>query len=313
MYNLDAMDFYAETTLEDTILSNVREYLRYGLLQIGAYININLNDTDYLGQNESRLLPVLNQPGVNNYTIYRSKKPDWVWESNIDFKASGLTQPLVPSGIFVNNTFVPTGTSVSGVSYHIDFSRGQVVFNSSMPSGMDVKVPHTLRYVSVYDSDSYQDREINRAWQGMISSSGVAENNISQLYLPAIVIMVEGYETIRGTQLGSRGRHISAGISFNIFADSPSNRKRLTDICYYLENKYLELYDPNIAPKPLNYRGELINPLAYWPNLSENYKLHPGSARFDENAKVTKISTRNNIPIFKSVVRMGLNLDVYPK
>lgn len=307
MYNLDAMEFYADTTLEDVILNNVREYLKYGLLQVGAYINVDLS------QSESRLWPIINQPGVDNYTIYQSRKADWVYESNINLKASGLSNPIIPSGIVVNNTFVPTGVAVSGVNYSIDFSRGAVVFNSSMPSGMKVEVPHTLRYVSVYDSDSYQDREINRIWNGLINPSGTPEYNTNQLYLPSIVVRVDGYETIRGSQMGSRGRHISANLSFNIFADSPSNRKRLTDICYYLENKYLELFDPDIAPKPLNYKGELINPDAYWPNLTENYKLKPGSARFAEDARVAKINTKNNIPIFKGMVRMSMNLDVYPK
>lgn len=307
MYNLDGLNFYAEPTLEDTVLSNVREFLRYGFLQVGAYINVDIS------KDESQLVPLTGRPGVDDYTIYKSRKPDWVWETNIDFKDNTLVDPIVPSGIFVNNTFVPTGVQVSGVDYRIDFSRGQVVFNESMPSDMTVKVPHTLRYVSVYDSDSYQDRELNRSWHEMLDSSGVYDDQISKLYMPAIVVDVVDYQTIRGSQLGSRGKHTAVNISFNIFADSPSNRKRLTDICYLLESKYLELFDPKIAPKPLNHLGELINPDASWPNLSENYKLYPGSARFDEKARVFKIKTKHNIPIFKSIVKIGLELDVYPK
>lgn len=313
MANLDASNFYADYTLEDTISMNVSEFLRYGLLEIGAYINIYKDQLDYNGNDESRLYPITNRIGITDYTIYKGKKNDWIWESNIEFKASGFTAPFVPSGIYVNDVFVPTGTSVSGINYQLDFSQGRIVFDSALTNNPKIQVEHSLRYASVYDNNSTEYRRINRDWRDLISnSSGVIDSYYNQIYLPCILVNVNGYDTIRGSQLGSRGKLTNVNLEFNIFASTESDRKKLQDICYMLETKGFVLFNPNISPRALNQNGELVNPSATWPYLYSNYPMNPGWARFTENARLFKFNN-SLLPIHRSRVNIGLEIDVYPQ
>ena len=312
-YNIQGMNFYGDNTLEDIVLDNIKEYFRYGLLEVGAYINIDKDQTDRNGNDISRLFPVSNRPGVTDGTIYKSRKDDWVWESNITLKASGGSEPYVPSGIYVNNVFYATGTDVSGIGYILDFRQGRVVFDSALPSGSIVQCPHTERYVSVYDSDSYEGRELVRQWQDVATnSSGTIDSFGAKAYMPCIILELANYRTIKGLQIGSRAKVVNANLELNIFADSPANRKRLTDICYLLENQAFNLFDVNTIPSPLNNNGELINPDSDWKTLSTDYRIDQDIARFAQNARVQKIRS-GIVPIFRSRVRISLEIDVAPR
>lgn len=310
-FNLGNVNFYGETSYEDIILDNVISFMEYGLLQIGAYYNIQLDQQDHQGNNESILKPV-RWPGVSDYKIYGGKKHKWVWESNIDLKFSGGAQPIVPSGIDVNGTFYPTGTLVEGTGYYIDFSRGRVVFENPLPSSYVVKCPHSLRWVNVYEDDSYEYRSLISDWINKIQSSGMELRIGENIYLPAITIGIKEYSTNRGVGLGSRAKNCTAEIEFNIISSTPHERKKLSDICYMLETKSLHLFDPNASGiKPLNHRGELINPSFDWKYLTQNVKLNNSLCRFEENFKVMKIKN-DVLPIYRGRVIAGLELNIVP-
>lgn len=308
MSNLGGLNFYGDYSTEDIILENIREFINYGLIELGAFINVNIGDLDRYGQDESRLYPVSGRPGVIDNTVFMSRRDDWIWENNISLKATGLNLPYVPSGIVFNNTFVPTGTDVSGVSWYLDFSRGRVVFSSGWANIPTVQVQQSWRYVSVYDSDSYQNRTLVRDWRETNPDTSGFE---AKAYMPCISIGINNYRTIKGTQLGSRTKDVEADIQFDIFAATPSDRKRLSDICNCLETKGFKLFDPNISPKPLNYRGELVNSTYDWAYLVENYTRWPGIARFRENARHIKIPIQSNL-LYRSRINIGLELNINP-
>ena len=85
MFNLDGINHYGEMSIQDIILDNVVQFLRYGFLQIGAYVNIGYQELDSRGNDMSLLTP-LSVPGTTDYTIYKGRKHDWVWENNITLK-----------------------------------------------------------------------------------------------------------------------------------------------------------------------------------------------------------------------------------
>lgn len=293
MGNLDGLNYYADFSLEDTILTNVIDFLKYGFLEIGAFINVT----------SGVLSPVVGESGVQDYSIYRGVKDDWVWESNISLKYSGGSQPYIPSGIFVNDTFYPTGTTINGTGYYFDFVRGRVVFDGSMPPSTNVQANYAVRYVHIYDNEDDKFRQLERNWIGV---TGNANDFALKAYLPCFAIGLDSYKTIKGYTLGSRSKDTEGIIRFDIFADNPSNRKRITDLVYMLENKSFKLYDLNLVPRPLDYKGQLISGMLDWKNLSENYST--GSvARFTDKAKVIRINDTQQ-DNFRSRVLLGLDL-----
>lgn len=306
MSNLDGIHFWAEYGLEDIIAHNIINFLKYGLLEIGAYYNVAKDQLSYQGNNESLLLPYTSPSGgTPNFRIYRGNSPDWVWESGITPKYTGGAGVINISGIFVNDTFVSTGTKISGTGYVIDYSRGQILFDNPLPANYTVKVPHTQRWMKIYPADSTEIRKMTTDWFG----SGIYTDE-HQVFLPATIVGIESYKTIKGLQLGTRSKVSEVRLRFDIVTNNAFDAHKMNDICYFMETKGLPLYDINSAPKPLNISGALgTNPLT-WPALVSGYP-YGQTARFMENAQVSKINTKlPNIYYYR--VFVGLEMNVSP-
>lgn len=308
MSNLDGIQYYGDHTLEHILTHNVIQFMRYGLLEIGAYYNVTTGMVGPNGQDHSRLHPV-GVTGLTPYTVYAGAKPDWVHES-FTVKSSGVATAIIPSGILFNGTFVATGTAVSGTGYYIDFSRGQVVFNNPVPSGSVVQCPHSDRWVSVYpkESQEYYKLVSSLDWFGTAGSSGVSLSAEQKAYMPCLFISVPSYDTIRGMHLGSRAKVANAQICFDIFATNGNERAILQDVCYFLETKPLPILDYKSAPRALNYQGQLVSGVT-WGTLNPSYRM--GLARFREDAKVSK-PARDNLPLKYGKVSIGLEVDIIP-
>lgn len=308
MSNLDSMTFYGNQTLTEVLEKNVISFLNQGFLEVGAYLNVTKGKTNALGQDISAFAPI-NVTGITPNTLWRGIKNNWVWEpsGSINFKYSSGTPPIVPSGIYFNNTFVATGSTINGTGYYLDFSRGQVVFSGGVPSTSTVQVAHSLRAVSIYSTDSNEYRESITNWQ--IATAAASGSFNYKAYYPAIFVEVVSLKTLRGTEIGSRGKFINAQIQFEIFASNDYELKKIIDTLYMMETKFLQLYDVQNSPKPLNSRGELVNPTISYSSLLSTYPY--GNARFDQDAITYKVKTQN-LPIFRGRVRIGLNCDVVP-
>lgn len=310
MANLDGTTFYGQYSLEDQILQNLITFIKFGLLEIGAFYNIEKDTTSYDGQNASLLRPT-RIPGQTDRTVYEGLKHDWIWETGISLKYTGGNTPTSISGIYFNDTFYPTGTLVGGRSYHINYSRGAVVFSSGCAVSDTVKVAHSLRAVNVYSTDSlhyknllgfYQDRT---NWN-MIGSGIDNISNPYKAYLPAIFVSVSNYKS-QGMEIGSRSKYATATINFDIFTTNHSDRKKLSDICFMMEEKTFPTYNVNEAPQPLNSSGMIYPSSMIWPQLTNNYPMR--YARFDGSAILYKNYTY--LPIQYAQIKIGLELPVF--
>jgi len=309
VYNLDSLNFYGDFTLEDHIQQNVFGFLNYGLLEVGGFYSIALGQTNYQGQDESLLVPFVNNPSVTGYTYYAASKSNWVWESNISLKYAGGSQPLVPTGITVNGVAYPTGVNVSGVGYHINFNKGAVVFDSPLAAGSQVKCPHTIRAVQLYPMESYTYRYFSNYWTQpqTVTSSGV-DNSMLQAHLPAIFVGIDGYST-KPTELGSRNKWTKAKLRFDIVTTNPNELKKLCDTLYMMESRPLAMYDIQKAPKPLNYRGTLVSGIADYKYNSENYLVSQGL--FKDGIKVIKLRN-TDLPFYTARVFAELECQTVP-
>lgn len=307
MGNLDGIRYYSDYTLEDQFQYNIIDFISYGLLEVGAFINIRKGQRDSFNNDQSLLRPV----SIQNYPsnkIYGGLKNNWVWESGVSVNG---TTPISISGIYVNNTFIPNGTTVAGTGWYIDYQRGWVVFNNQLTGNPSVQIEHTLRHVNVLPADSqfykhiiteYQNRE---NWN--INGSGIDNINFeSKAFLPAIFVDVRKYSS-NPLEIGSRSKWALANVNFEIFATNPGDRKRLSDICYMMEHKSFNVYNLNTAPRPLTVSGTISQSAQTWPNLVNNYPL--GRARFEMDAVMSK---NNSVifPIQYASVRIGCKMPV---
>lgn len=303
MSNLNGTNNLGEYGLEDQILYNVMTFMRYGLLELGGYQNITTGLLDQNGNDQSRLYPV-SKKGSTDYTIYTDVKHDWVWEPSVSLKTSGfIGQPIIPTGILVNGVATTTG-------YFIDYAGGRVVFADPQLPATIIQIPHSRRTIQTYPQDSNEYRKLVYDWADRASVTGLQHTNENYAYLPALFINVKGYETIRGTEQGSRDKFIKANLEFDIFTTNPFDRKKITDICYMLETKAFWMYDVNRAPFPLNYRGELNPSGLTWPDLVVQYGLSR-TARFREDFRSSKINDQV-LPLMRSRAYIGLEMDVVP-
>lgn len=308
MSNLQGLNFYGDSTISDILRDNVISFVKYGLLEIGAYINIEKGQLNYLGNNMSRLYPI-QVSGIANNRIYRDVKTDWVWEPITELKFTSGTPPIQPSGIYVDNIFYPTGTTVNGATYSLDYSRGQVVFSSGLPSGTLVELDRTIRGVHVYDSDNTELRTFVSNWNKFDNSHNPTDIAY-RAYVPCISIEVGNHKTIKGTELGSRSMFVRSEVEFNVYSVDGYTAKKLADLLFNLQEKRLPIFYTEKVPKPLNHRGELINPTGVmWPDLISRYAV--GEARFAPNFASTKIKS-SNADLYHIRCRIGLEFDCYP-
>lgn len=301
MSNLDGITFYGNPSLEESVEQNLISFFKHGLLEIGAFYTITTGQLDYQGQDQSRLRPLF-ATGTANYRIYRGSKHDWVWDNNVPLKYNGGTQPIVSTGVYVNGTLATTG-------YYVDFSRGQVVFANALNSAAVVQIPHTLRGVQVYPMDSDEFRQVAYGWMDKtINASGIYDYAY-KAYLPAIFIQLAEGTTDRGLELGSRGKLARMETEFHIFSNNGYELRKLSDLCYMLENKGITLYDVKNSPKPLDYYGRLVNQTGTYPVLTSVYGT--GFGYFDEDAVKFKASN-NQVPLYYGRVSISLLVETYP-
>ncbi len=306
MSNLEGINYWADWCLEDIVLYNVINFVKYGLLEIGAYINIQKDQVNYLGHDLSRLNPVVGVTGITDYTIYKGPRPDWVWETGIAIKPTGVTAPYVPSGIYINNAFHPTGVIASGNSYSMDFSRGQIVFNSGRAPTDVVQVPHSVRLVQVYQTESQEYADLVSNWN-QAAGTGHITGLKPKAYLPAIFIDIPSMTTVRGVQQGSRAKVSDIAVEFLAVSATPSEVRKLSSSLYFLETKSFNIYNITSETFALNAYGELVYPNRTWPILASG-ALYQG--RFEENAKTSR--ARMEPPLFARRLICSLRIDTFP-
>lgn len=297
-----ANQYYGQYSIEDIVCHNLINFLRQGFLELGAYTNISVSGAT---QSQSQLQPVI-VPYVTGYTLYKGIKGDWIWEQDFTLKTSG-TMPFRVNGIYHNNTFYPTGSSINGTGFYVDYSNGYVVFDKPLASGDQVKCNYSVRRVSVYNRDSYQYLDLNLHWQNMQASSGVKEIN-PQGYLPCVFVCVKDYRTIKGTELGNLGKTVEFNLQFDVFSQNAFDRKQIQDSIYMLEGHHIQLYDLRVSPNALNFQGQLVSGTLNYSNLVSGYPL--GNARFMEKGTVKKNDSL--LPLHSCTVKIPLEFDIYP-
>jgi hypothetical protein len=297
MSNLEGIQYFGQRNLETIVSNSVIDFIRHGLLELGAYYNVS----------NGVLRPVRKPLATGTgFSEFVGIKHDWVFSTGFIPKSTGIALPTIPSGILYNNTFVSTGVAISGNTWHIDFSQGKVIFANDCPSGTSVKTSYCARYVGVYPRRSNEYTRLVYNWS---NPSGTTKLSAEQeAYLPCIFVALNGYNTKRGVGLGSRAKVADCRFVFDILSTDDFSRSSLQDICCFMETKTIPILDYSRVVKPLNVSGVVVGTQT-WLNWSTGYVL--GQGRFGEDASV-QISDKPDLPYKASRVTNNLELDVFP-
>lgn len=257
----------------DILAHNLKERLKYGLLEMGAYTVVKFSTEASGYTNLKRVRDERFSYHPSSGSSYEGIGEHWAWETDVTSIASGISSIYVPSGIFINNTFMLTATTSGTFSHKIDFRNGRVIFDNPIPSASAVKCEYTFNDVAVYLNDDPQwksivDEYVTRfANIDSLSPSGMAMKlKEDRVWLPCVVVDVHSSDHT-GLQLGG-GELTTYRVSYHIFSDYPFIAKKLSDLLNGEENKVFNLYDVNTAAFPYNFDGSLNSGRDTYKNLS---------------------------------------------
>jgi hypothetical protein len=262
--------FY-EYEVSDALAYNVKTWLDHGLLETGAFTIVSFSNVATSGL--TNLQRVQDERYGGTGRVYEGMG-NWVWEPNIAVVQDNLPQPLVASGVRVNNVFYPTTTTSGTYAHKIDFRDGRVIFNTALPANAQVKCEYTFRDVATYLVDDPQWRTIIEGYTekfeklGSVSPSGMAQYlKDERVWLPAVVIEV-GDRTNTALQLGG-GDINTFDVNYHIFSDKSFSNRRLCDLLNNQFETTLPLFNLKTVPFPYTYEGTVASGALTYPTMSD--------------------------------------------
>ncbi len=273
---LKGVTVWKKDTHTNNLLYGTIDFFRWGLLQIGAYENITQSppSSGVFGGDRFRL-PLHEDPSYTLGQAWRGFRPDWVWESGVDFSPA----PIVASGVSVDGSFHPSASTTGTFAHYIDFPRGRVIFDSPIPTGSLVQANFSPRSISVVSAEEvgiqealYDSHRVDRATFLTSQTSGLWNRlqEISQT-LPMVAFEVVN-SNFRPRELGG-GNYIDTDFLVYILSDNPDDRNQLEDIIKYQHEKAFWLYDRGdiktspAYPISLDFRGAPVTTPMIYPQI----------------------------------------------
>lgn len=282
MSYLHGFDDVFKSTFFNQLQDNLVEYLDWGLLEKANYFNVTLGETDYDGNDYSRLSLSANT-NFSAGQAWEGYRKNWVWQSGIAPSGSFDT-PIVGSnnaipgisGVYVDDVFYPSDIT-GDYAHHVDYFNGRVVFDSPIPTGSKVQAEFSYKYINVVYANSLPwIREIQYRTLDLNTINNTTVNLPSelQLQLPAIAVEVVPRRRFKGYQLGG-GQWVYTDVLFHCLAEDDMTRNLLLDIVSFQNDRCIELFDNNTViasgDNPIDYRGVPVSGALRYPDLLSKY------------------------------------------
>lgn len=290
------------------IEDNMKSFLDWGFLNIGAFINVASSSSGISGGTFNQLKPVTD-PSLPSTTVWSSPRKDWVYETEIAYTGSN---PIPISGIYINNNFIPGPTGTSGIPYRIDYNSGQIIFESPKPPSSNITLNYSYRYVQVYKANEsvwwkeLQDQSYNPKNFNSNPDFNIMANH--KVQLPAIIIETISRTSQTPYQLGTTENIIGQDVLLHVFTENPVQRNNIINILLLQKDKESFLYDINKVIKNnafgLNYRGEKNNNALNYSELIDNYKY---KLFYIDNAVTSELNTLSS-SLYNGIVRWSLKI-----
>jgi len=306
--------FKGVTSIGDTMLmgeleNNLKYYLDWCFLQIGAYVNVRIPTVSTVDSGNFHVLRPSLDPTFTEGTVFESIRKGWVWET-------GVSGPISISGVYVNGQLFGTGDATYG--HYYDYTNGRVVFNNPVPANSGVTLEYSYRTVQVYQygqagwftEGQYESyRPGSAQWTTHAPNSGdFVVPPYQRAQFPAIIIQPVPRVSSRPYELGSKSMYMYRDILFNIVSDNKKLRDNLVDILALENHHTIKLFDTDVVVRsgaaPLDYRGMLVNTSGMYPNLVDTYTFT--TAQF-QNVVGSEVESRNAY-LHQGVVRATMEV-----
>jgi len=289
-------DNYLINQLED----NIKSFLDWGFLNIGAFVNVSIPTSGLYGGTFSDL-KITSQVPYKDGQVWQSYKKDWVWETGIAYNSFS---PQRVSGIYINNNFYAAPTGSGAYSYSINYPLGQIVFDKAIGTNSSVKAQYSYRWCQVYKSSTtphWQElQELSYKPSPQINQKASGDYHVyaaNRIQMPAIVIEPIARSFSQPWQLGATDFAIDQDLLIHVFTENAQDANKITDIIRLQKDKTIILYNINKVINsgvfPLNYDGSINNSGLCYPDLISNYRWN--SCYFKEISVLTMESANKNL------------------
>jgi hypothetical protein len=277
--------FKATTNINNTLLMeemehSIEEWLKWSLLRIGAWQDVDMESSGYFGGDFHTLSRVVD-PSYDEYQVWETPVKVLVYESGVNF--NGNENPVEISGVWINGAFYEPDDITYG--HYVDYPNGRVVFNTALTSDDIVEMNYSYRTVTVEiagESDRWKEipygsrRVDNPHRVDPDKGQWAAIPALKRIKLPAIVIEAVARGTNKGYQLGSQALVTKRDVLFHIVAEDRRWRNRLSDIVLGEQEQTIWLFNSdNIVGTqdwPVDYRGAKNDSGLTYPELIDKYK-----------------------------------------
>ena len=301
-----------QTLLTSEIEANLKGFLDWAFLGVGAWFDVNIPTAGAWGGDFSTLRPVEDF----SYTlgqVWETPRKDWVWETGTPYEGYN---PINISGVYVNGALKGTGDST--YAHHYNYPLGRVVFDNPISTSDTVQLEYSYRNVQVYIADQapwwdelqYNSMRVDDATFAEIGSGnwGILSNH--RVQMPAIVVEAVPRRTFTPYELGAISQIITQDVIFHVVAESRWWRNQLVDAISLQQDKTLQLYDTDAIAEanvfPLDFRGMVGSTTSTYDALvnAEAYKFRTARRK---NMNITEMESYN-ITLHEGSVRATLEL-----
>lgn len=272
-----------EKLLLAQIENNIKSFLEWGFLNIGAFINVQRNQNNIYNNPLSKLKPT-EDPNYTNGQVWQTIRKDWVWEEDITYTRCvtpvgetntepcpseyiQTSEPILISGLYINNVFYPLNTTGS-YSYKVDYINSRIIFNTAIPLNSVVEMEYSYRWVQIYSYDNAKwwqqlqyKTDDNLAHFNQLNKGDFSILSNNRVQLPAIIIESIARGLSKPFQLGDKSLVMKQEIMLHIVAENMADRNNLIDILRLQQDKFIRMYDANLVIRdgvqPFNIDGTL--------------------------------------------------------
>lgn len=241
------LQHFGRDTHTQKLYANIKEYLDWSFLQIGAYRNVNSNPDIY--GNDLAELRLVDSPNFSDGQVWESAHQNWVWESGVN----QATEPITPTGVVVDGTFYPSNTS-GAYAHNYDYRFGRVIFDSPIPTGSTVKVNYSYKIVNITNARNipfYQrvQYDAHRPDKGNFDEFDKGEHTSPgyvRVQLPTIAIELPTTSSKEPYEIGSRVSWVRKDVLFHVLAESETTAEKIADILDLHTAENIYMFDTNL-------------------------------------------------------------------
>lgn len=241
--------------------------------------------------------------GVSGAQVWQSPYQEWVYESGIIMNdapyISGLTPPIVASGIYVNGQFFSKDVGVSGNQFYIDYINGRVIFiGGGIPQNSFVQAEYSYRTFRTDFSSKYTSADIDYYSQTELKDNPFSNDNpmypsggFSVGTMPAIFFEL-GEDRQEAYELGNRSSILFQPVFCFVYSYDSIERNTMLGMIRTRWHIQMPMIDFNYAPLPLSGIYCTLSP-DYIPyqTLLENVK-YKGNNVISKHYYIESIRTR---------------------